>query len=136
MSASVKSWTPADVALISRTRARTAAGSYAIGSGVTIAAFPLPPAMGAKSFGLRLATAGARANDTFCVALPAYTGRVATRRPPSTASAVQSAASPTPSRAATRGARSRPIELAANNTALGATFSTAATTAFTIPDGS
>src|SRR5216117_2008136 len=75
--------------------------------GSTAAFRPGSPSAGRKTFGRSVATQGVFAHATLARSLPAYTGRVATRRSPSMANATQSAASPTPSRAASRAANSR-----------------------------
>src|SRR5262249_60548878 len=94
-------------------------------------ALPSPAwgAAGATTFGRGDAGAGAIGNDTRSTALPAITGRRAVSLPPAASSAVQSAARPTPSFAATRGARSRPIDDALNSTTFAAAACTAAATA-------
>ena len=108
-------------------RIRFGAGSLT----AAIATAPAAPALdtGANTLGRSEAMAGVFGNATFWIAFPAYTGRVATSLPPSTASAVQSEASPTPSRAATRGARSFPSDEAGNRISAGSSSSAAATTA-------
>ncbi len=66
-------------------------------------------AVAVKTFGRRVNTFVADFTLTSVIALPAYTGRVAIMSPPSTFSAVQSAASPASNLTATLGAISFPI---------------------------
>ena len=111
--ASATSSAPASAALISRTTTRAAATLTA-----TVSAVPaFGRSTGVKTLGRSERTAGFPAIFTLSNALPAYTGRVATMAPPSAATSVQSAASATPSLAATRGARSLPVALATKTTA-------------------
>src|SRR5207249_4255442 len=72
-----------------------------------VAVRPGRASAGRKTFGRSVATQGVFAHVTLARSLPAYTGRVATSRSPSIANATQSAASPTPSRAASRATNSR-----------------------------
>ena len=94
------------------------------------------PATAAKTLGLRDTSAGVPRKPTLWIAFPAKTGRVAISLPASTSSAVQSVASPIPSLAATRGARSLPIAEAANRTTSGFTVSAAWQTARVYPAAS
>ena len=111
--ASATSSMPASAALISFTTTRPA--------GPATAALSCVPALGrstgVKTFGLKEMTAGVPTTLSLRRAFPAYTGRVSVTAPPSTARSVMSCASGRPSRAATRGARSFPVALAANTTA-------------------
>ena len=79
--------------------------------------------------GRKVATAGEARLFTVSLALPAYTGRTATRAPSFHSTEVQSARTAECKRAATRGARSFPRAEAAKRTALAFTFACAATTA-------
>src|SRR2546426_4059948 len=103
--ASATSSVPAGAALISRTITRPA--------GIVTATVSAAPAFGrstgVKTLGRSESTAGCDATFTLSSALPAYTGRVTTTPPPSAARSVRSAATATPSFAATRGARSLPV---------------------------
>src|SRR5213592_2272580 len=72
---------------------------------------------GVNTFGLNESSAGVPVTLSFSNAFPAYTGRITVTAPFSTARSTTSCASGRPSRAATRGARSFPVALAANTTA-------------------
>src|SRR5881397_2047911 len=87
-------------------------------SGTTVAAAPgRGRSTGVNTLGRSARIAGVPPSFTRSSAFPAYTGRVAVTAPRSTPTSVTSMASATPSRAATRGARSFPVALAANTTA-------------------
>ena len=113
MGASATSSVPASAALITFTTTRPA--------GPAAAALSCDPAFGrstgVNTFGLTESSAGVPVTLSFSNAFPAYTGRITVTAPFSTARSTTSCASGRPSRAATRGARSFPVALAANTTA-------------------
>jgi hypothetical protein len=129
ISDSVRSGLPPLAPDVPVTTARGFEASQSNASGSTAALLPPSGGLGAKTFGRSVTSAGESGNDTRSNALPAITGRCAMSFPPVVSSDVQSAASPTPSLAATRGARSLPIEDALNSTSFGDTAFTAASTA-------
>ena len=111
------------------TTARGLDASHGNASGSTLADFPASGGVGANTFGRNVAMAGSSGKATRSNAFPAMTGRLAVSFPPAASSDVQSAARPTPRSAATRGARSLPIEDAPKITSFGETDFTAAATA-------
>src|SRR6266540_551054 len=111
--ASATSRAPASAALIWRTITRPAATSSAAVSTVPA----LGRCTGVNTLGRSEMRAGRAVSFTLSNAFPAYTGRITVTVPSSTATSVTSCASGTPSRAATRGARSFPVAPAANTTA-------------------
>src|SRR3989442_1696220 len=106
ISASVSSGSPVETSSRRSTNLICAAAVAAVGRS-TVAVRPGRASAGRKTFGRSVATQGVFAHVTLARSLPAYTGRVATSRSPSIANATQSAASPTPSRAASRATNSR-----------------------------
>ena len=106
ISASASSGRPVEASSRRSTSVIRAAGAARAGRS-TAAVRPACASAGRKTFGRSVATHGPRAQATFASSLPAYTGRVATSRSPSIARVTQSAASPTPSRAARRARNSR-----------------------------
>src|SRR5256885_4704441 len=106
ISASVSSGSPVEPSSRRPTNLIGAAAVAAVGRS-TVAVGPGRASAGRKTFGRGVATQGVFAHVTLARSLPAYTGRVATSRSPSIANATQSAASPTPSRAASRATNSR-----------------------------
>src|SRR5213079_933930 len=90
-----------------------------VGAGTaTVSALPaLGRCTGVNTLGRSDTIAGVAVSLSLRSAFPAYTGWITVTAPPSTATSVTSCASATPRRAATRGARSRPVALAANTTA-------------------
>ena len=121
-SASLTSISPPLSWRTSVTSARAAAG------GISTASLMISPAAAAgtagKTLGLRETTWGEEVSRKAKRALPAKIGRVNSKLPSWTDIRVQSAASPTPSRAASRGARSLPIAVAEKKTAAGLSFFT------------
>src|SRR5881628_1293786 len=111
--ASATSSVPAVAGLIAVTTTRP------VGAGTaTVSALPaLGRCTGVNTLGRSDTIAGVAVSLSLRSAFPAYTGWITVTAPPSTATSVTSCASATPRRAATRGARSRPVALAANTTA-------------------
>ena len=123
-SASATSISSPDSLRISATRPATPPAGMSTTFTVVSPAAPAWGAAGAKTFGRRVAMAGVDLRATVTNAFPAYTGRVNSSRPPAVTIFVQSEAIGTPSFAASRGARSLPIAVAAKKTASGRSPST------------
>ena len=111
--ASATSSAPASAALMRCTTTRPADPSTAADSTTPARG----RSTGVNTLGRSEMSAGVPASLSVSRAFPAYTGRVTTTAPASTPTSVTSWASAQPSRAATRGARSFPVALAAKTTA-------------------
>ena len=90
----------------------------------TVGVAPACGSAGRNTLGRSVASHGDFAHVTFESSLPAYTGRVATSLPSSTARATESAEMPAPNRAARRAMTSRCRVVTAPNTACGDSFCT------------
>src|SRR5213594_3314655 len=106
VSASVSSGSPVETSSRRSTNFICAPGAERLGRS-TAAVLPGCASAGRNTLGRKVATHGDFAHVTFERSLPAYTGRVATSLSPSIANRTESAASPTPRRAASRATNSR-----------------------------
>ena len=116
MSASAIDSSPASGVFVSTSFDFDSGAWYAM---LTTSAAPLPASSGGKAFGRVVAMAGLLTTSTVANALPEYTGRRARSLPSVHSRRSTSEATPAFTRAAMRGARSRPFDVPPKRTTAG-----------------